>query len=432
MSVVLDISLRKYKLALNYAIGEYWKGEVSKAYSLLKSAEYEYERNGDLEKEIQMNIDPWMLNWRKVMIETATQQAESNLNPTLEIEEQVITQQQLTHEKQAQEYIPEVLQEVEFISLEECIDSTLEISNVQTIDTHQHKRSKHRSKKRNLRRAIREVTALYEDDKISEAILLLNSIRESYSFDTESYPNLVQYKEDYDEIIRALGLFDDKKDWVIEQSRGSVKAFYKRIPGTPTFSIMTEGDLDVSVFNMLSLIYESELYNTWVPFCKLSYSVKRISRFRKIVFQQFSPPFIDDRETCLYGYGANLLSTHGCILIVARSCDSEETFMGVSLPNKNRRSVRAQLNVMACQIIPLGPQKIHLKFINNMDPKVKYLPYRMLNLFSRKFAKRLFKMIYKKASNFSGSKHEEYTKLPENLPFYDHIAKSLEEYFKDR
>jgi hypothetical protein len=194
---------------------------------------------------------------------------------------------------------------------------------------------------------------------------------------------------------------------------------------------MSEGDLDVSVFNMLSLVYESELYNTWVPFCKLSYTIKQVSRCRKIVYNQFSPPFIDDRDLCIYGYGANLLSTHGCILIVARSCDDKDTFMDVSLPTKDRRLVRAQLNVMACMIKPLGPNKIHLKFINNMDPKVKFLPYRMLNLFSRKFAKRLFKMISKKASNFSGSKHEEYTKLPQNVPFYDHIAKTLDEYFKN-
>lgn len=430
MSIILDINIHKYKLALNYAIGEYWKGKVSKAYNVLKSAEDDYERNGGLEKEMQKNIDPWMINWRNVMIETATQEVESNLTHTLELEEQVIIYEP-TPEKQAQEYVPELLQDVEFVSLEECIDSTLEISNVEAIETHKHKRSKHISKKRRLRRAIKEVITLYGDDKIAEAISLLNSVKESYSFEVEDYPQLIELQEDYADICKALELFEDKKDWVVEQGGGLVKVFYKRIPGTPTFSIMSEGDLDVPVFNMLSLIYESELYNTWVPFCRLSYTVKQISRCRKIVFQQLNPPFIDDRETCLYGYGANLLSTHGCILIVARSCDASDSFKGVTLPTKNRRAVRAQLNVMACQIIPLGPNKIRLKFINNIDPKVKFLPYRMLNLLSRKFAKRLFKMISKKANNFSGSQHEEYTKLPENLPFYDHIAKSLEDYFKD-
>jgi hypothetical protein len=431
MSIILDISLHKYKLALNYAIGEYWKGKVSKAYETLKSAEDEYERNGGLEREIQKNIEPWMINWRKVLIETAVREAESSVASTLQLEEQVI-QTQITHEKQAQECPPEQIYEnVQVISLEECVDSTFEISNVETTDSKIHRRSKHRSLRRQLRRAIREVVALYEDDKIAEAILLLNQISENFTFDIEKYPQLIQLKEDYGEILRAFELFEDKKDWVAEQSGGPVKVFYKRIPGTPTISIMSEGDLDVSVFNMLSLVYESELYNTWVPFCKLSYTIKQVSRCRKIVYNQFSPPFIDDRDLCIYGYGANLLSTHGCILIVARSCDDKDTFMDVSLPTKDRRLVRAQLNVMACMIKPLGPNKIHLKFINNMDPKVKFLPYRMLNLFSRKFAKRLFKMISKKASNFSGSKHEEYTKLPQNVPFYDHIAKTLDEYFKN-
>ena len=183
------------------------------------------------------------------------------------------------------------------------------------------------------------------------------------------------------------------------------------------------------IFNFITLLYEADLYHTWVPFCKKSNTFAKISRSRKIITQEYHVPLIATRQACIYGYGANLLLSHGVIVIVSRSCDQDTHFKGVKLPDPGKIP-RAVVNMMGCIVRPLSYEKIHATMICNFDPVIKLVPYRILNYFSRKLAKGIFKKVVKKAKNFEGSEYQKRMQMPENKEFYDFLGKSQKEYLE--
>lgn len=277
---------------------------------------------------------------------------------------------------------------------------------------------------------IDDILWLYSEDRHHHAILELEKLVATYNIDVNQYPKLVELQKDYKEIRNIIKNFDDNEGWSIE-SKGDIKVYYKRVPGTPTVSIMMETTFDLPIFNILTLIYESELYPLWIPFCKTSKCLHKLDRSRKILLQFYSVAGVAKRETCIYGYGTNLLDTDGGIMIVSSSCDQENTFKGCKLPSKGKNS-RAVVNFLGCFLKPITRNRCQAKFISNFDPVLKMIPYRILNYFSRKLAKGMMKRAKKHASKFEGSPWQENMNKPENRDFYDHISVVLEEFYQNK
>lgn len=277
-----------------------------------------------------------------------------------------------------------------------------------------------------LEQDLNEVFLLYADDKIMDCIRLLEKLRGKHNCTFSEYPLIREIENDFQDIQEVFKACQDKEGWVNESS-GKIKVSYKNIPGTRTYSILTEAEIEVPIFNFIALMYESDLYHTWVPFCKRSSTVANITRSRKIVAQEFHVPLIATRQTCLYGYGANLLLSDGIVVIVSKSCDHELTFKGIALPDIGKGK-RAAVNMMGCIVRPLSYEKIHATIISNFDPMIKLVPYKVLNYFSRKLAKGMFKKIVKKAKNFEGSEYQKRINMPENREFYEYLERTQKEY----
>ena len=137
------------------------------------------------------------------------------------------------------------------------------------------------------------------------------------------------------------------------------------------------------------------------------------------------------RQAVIYGYGANLLESDGIIMIISKSCDQDMYFKGIKLPEPDKIH-RARVYMMGCIVKPLSYEKIQVTMICNFDPVIKMIPYKILNYFSRKFAKGIFKKISEKAKNFEGSEYQKQVDKPENREFYDFLKKSQKEYFESR
>jgi hypothetical protein len=219
---------------------------------------------------------------------------------------------------------------------------------------------------------------------------------------------------------------NDKQGWSVEDT-GKISVKYKNVPGTPTYTLLSEAVIDVPIFNFITLMYEADLYHTWIPFCKKSSTIAKLSRTRKIVSQEFHVPLIATRQTCLHGFGANLLATQGIIAIISKSCDQASHFKGIKLP-ESTKGKRAIVNLMGCIVRPLSLEKIQATIITNFDPNISIVPYKFLNYFSRKMAKGMFKKIMKKARNFEGSEYQKRMKMPENREFYEFLEKTQNEY----
>ena len=272
-----------------------------------------------------------------------------------------------------------------------------------------------------------QIVSLYNDDKLGEAIELLRKIREKEHKLFNDHQSILELESDYDEISSVMKLVKDSTGWISECS-GDISVKYKALEGTRTYSMLTEAVLDVPLKNYITMLYEVDLYPKWIPFCTKGYCVANISRSRRIIVQEYNVRFTPKRHTCMYGFGANLLSTEGCVAIYAKSCDQKAHFKGITLPKIS--STRAQVNMLVCILRPINESRVSIQMLTNFDPNMYYLPYSILNFFTRKLAKGMFKKVAKLAANFKGSVYEQRINSEASRDFYEHIARSEEEYLR--
>lgn len=225
-------------------------------------------------------------------------------------------------------------------------------------------------------------------------------------------------------MCRVLELVNDRDNWATESNGIS----YKPVLGTPTVSLLMESTLDVPLEHFLAIVYETELYPMWLPFCKSTTLVAQLGRTRKILLNEFSVARVLHRESVLYGFGFNLLHSHGAVLLCCHSCDEASSFKGVSLPPEGETQ-RIHLKAMGCLLTPLSPVRTHVRLVTNVDPKLRVIPYKLLNFFLRKFAKGLFSKLSQLAANYENSEFQYRRNEESHKAFYEHINKSLEVYF---
>ena len=270
------------------------------------------------------------------------------------------------------------------------------------------------------------VFALYGEDKIRQSVNLLEELKKKYRRSFCEYPLVREIESDFKDIKEVFKLCQDKEGWITEAT-GKIKVSYKNVPGTPTYSILTEAEIDVPMFNFITLMREVDLYHTWLPFCTRSTTITNLSRSRKLIYQEFNVPLIANRQACLYGYGANLLLSDGVVVIVSKSCDQNAYFKDIKLPEIGIGK-KAIINMIGSIVRPISYEKTHVTMIINFDPMIKIIPYKVLNYFSRKLAKGMIKTILTKAKNFEGSEYQKRMNMPENRNFYEFMKKSQKEY----
>ncbi|CAG9315410.1 unnamed protein product [Blepharisma stoltei] len=399
-----DVLLRHFASQIAEGINHYWYGREKEAKRILLDAEKELEDEIGIEKvkDILDQLDPWMIQWKDI------------INPPPDDKLILISQAPKLELMQIREVLDEsiicdeTLQSEIEIELEKD-DSLPEISNKATIES---------------------VLNLYYEDRIQCAYFELNKLINESKIDLRNSPKLLEIQNDYNAIRKIYKELEDTEGWITDHD-GAIKISHKLVPGTPTCSIMSETTFDLPVFNLLTLMYETDLYPLWIPFCKKTTLVKKIARSRKVILQYYNVAGIAKRETCLYGYGADLLKSDGCIMIVSNSCDKEDEFKGVKLPPKGKVT-RAIVNFFGCVIRPINRNRTYIKLVSNFDPVLKYLPYRILNYFSRKLAKGMVKRVKKYASRFEGSQWQENMSLPENRDFYEFLSDVLESFYQSK
>jgi hypothetical protein len=266
------------------------------------------------------------------------------------------------------------------------------------------------------------VEALHTNDKIEEAYELLTYLR-SRSPLASNYVRLNELLELNAEINQIMNEYDDVHGWTSEKS-GDIRVSYKRVEGTPTISVKTEGVLDVPIFNLLALIYEIDLYNTWMPFCSEAGIIASLSPTRRVMYQKFSLPVISDRECVLVGSGFNLIRTRNCIFVSGKSCHESGSYNGTKIPPA--KGVRAKVNFFGACFRPLDRGHVEMKLISNMDPMLSLVPYSVFNFLLRKFASTVFTTVAAHARNLSPQVRR---RIVEGSEFYSYLASSLEEFY---
>ena len=395
---MVEAHYKSYLKKLALSINAFWESLEEEATEMIIKAELDLDSTvgKHISKKIYSDLEPYLKKWRELILNYNTSSVISMPEPC----------QELVHEIDPHEDTPDNT------SLTSLISEVPEESPAPRVPTAQEE--------------LGEVFELYRDDKIREAINLLEELKLKHRCNFTEDPLVREIESDFEDIKEVFRCCQDKEGWITEAT-GKIMVSYKNIPGTPTYSLLTEAEIDVPMFNFITLMYEIDLYHTWVPFCKTSTAVANLSRTRKLLYQEYNVPLIATRQACLYGYGANLLHTDGVVVIVSKSCDQNTHFKNVKLPEIGRGK-RAVVHMMGCIVRPISYEKIHATIITNFDPMIKLVPYKIMNYFSRKLAKGMFKKIIKKAKNFEGSEYQKRMNMPENREFYEFLEKSQKEY----
>lgn len=133
-------------------------------------------------------------------------------------------------------------------------------------------------------------------------------------------------KVEAEEVRALLAAFQDEHsqwDAKMQNSKGT-QVMWRPSRNSPIHTIRLDGKLPISMFNILSVIMEVDLYLNWIP-TVMGIGLKHITmlsdmdRFRKLVHCVASLPFpFANRDCNLVGYGVDLLD-QGRVLAVARS-----------------------------------------------------------------------------------------------------------------
>lgn len=81
--------------------------------------------------------------------------------------------------------------------------------------------------------------------------------------------------------MKGQAYFNFLDNWITEKNRKDMTVRYQQLPNSEVIVVRidTEVNLPLSVF--LGLIYETELYPTWFPFCSECSTLKQRIMFKK-------------------------------------------------------------------------------------------------------------------------------------------------------
>jgi hypothetical protein len=222
---------------------------------------------------------------------------------------------------------------------------------------------------------------------------------------------------------------ESEKGWTTEKSSEGYTIKYKT-GGSEVASLKIEGVMDVPLENLLALIYELDLYNLWLPFMKTTTELKIVNKGCKISYMRLNiPPPLSDRETLIMGFGADRFHINGTVLVLAKSIDADLDIVKdyeVPLP-PNRSNVLLAMNVACFEFMPMGPEKVRLRAIVNVDPKIGWVPNSILNFILRKAGSGIYEKMAKTAKNIKGTQWEERMKSEKGKEFYGWLKKRIQE-----
>jgi len=242
---------------------------------------------------------------------------------------------------------------------------------------------------------------------------------------------LKNIKEDHEYMEHNLVELTVDEGWNVEKS-GNLKVWYKKAENTNSVSLRLEAELDIPLINMITLIYEVDLWPLWIPFVSKTQEIKAIHKGAKIYYLEASLPYpLANRQMHVYGVGLNRLYENGTVLVMAKSIDDNKEFFERHDAKKieKPKDVNIEIKMGGFELKPLGPNKIKFVGVANINPNFTWLPDSILNFIVRKGSGLVFNFIIKHAKNFKGSAWEKETQKPEKKEFYDWLNQEVNEYF---
>ncbi|ELR21892.1 uncharacterized protein ACA1_007800 [Acanthamoeba castellanii str. Neff] len=218
-----------------------------------------------------------------------------------------------------------------------------------------------------------------------EVLEQLKAIEAEMETNREQHQRIATEKKEVRALMRELR---NEDGWTLvgEHEGGNVQVFYRGEKSTPVHSIKMQGVVDSPALNLMAIMNEHALYDSWIPLLK-------ISRYRKVMYLSAHLPWpISSRDVLLYGYGVDNLEEDRAVIMI-RSAGEGDIEPHLIPPVKSH---------------PISENQTRLVMMTNVDPKLAYMPYTLLNWATKEI---------------EGSKYEEL--IAENEVFYADIKAKL-------
>lgn len=236
-----------------------------------------------------------------------------------------------------------------------------------------------------------EVIELYKVDKLLQAGRLLSQVKSAADLTDAIHARLrtqqlTQISGECREIRDVIATLDSADGWTLSYDSASTKVWYRREAHTSTHTMRVDGTIRAPLLNLVTLLYEADLYKDLLWFVERSEILAETGRLRRAAhFQLYAPFPLSPRDAVVYGFAVDGLDEDGCILVCSRSLRESD---GIPIPpitqdNDNGKVVRANIHISGYELTPMGTDVTRVRFIFNIDPQLPFLPSPLINWSSR-------------------------------------------------
>lgn len=222
----------------------------------------------------------------------------------------------------------------------------------------------------------RFLSTLHNSDRPFEAVAELERLRKSNpsEFQTVS-PELqcmfVKVDTQRDEIFRLTNLLEQEENWKFRMHHKGSDVFLS-IVDSRDFKVVTR--TKASLYNIISLVYETDLYKDWVPGVDVSSRWKQ-STFNQYLYLRFPVPFpMKPRDVVLKGYGD---VRNGGVMIYVGSVENPEAERALGVKNGPVRVEVVFGGFLLRPIVNTG--EVEITMLTRLDLKLPLVPEQFID-----------------------------------------------------
>ncbi|KAL8438394.1 hypothetical protein ACSSS7_000243 [Eimeria intestinalis] len=225
--------------------------------------------------------------------------------------------------------------------------------------------------------------------------------------------------------VMSLKGGSDEEGWIRE--KGKYLDLSYRVEKDTSVSIKVRGKLPCPLFQVLSILNESDLAGYWAPMFKSAEKVYVYSRAAQLIRQIFDYPVLGAKETIMFSFGINALEECGAVIICCRSPPEDATeFMGKAIPPKGKVP-RIQSANLVFLLYPISEGKqTTLELYGCFAHGLRYVPTRIITYVVKKVVRGMFVSIAKQCQHFSTSVYKQ--RIDENPEFYCWMRECIEDF----
>lgn len=224
---------------------------------------------------------------------------------------------------------------------------------------------------------------------------------------------LVRHKE----VMATLHYQDADQEWTLGAHFFGITTYYQYDHTDNSLILKLEGVMeDLPLFEQCCVIYEIDLFPTWMPFCQHGETIDKVGVAELVPYLNISIPPLG-RDMVLQAYGADCLLEHGKLLIIGKSIDD---YPAKQVPFKPKGWFQDRMSVKEFKTITevLSPTSAKTVIVADINPNCP-LPASLLNFVIRKLAGLVLHWFQKQVIKVSQDHNCEHAhRIRENKDFY--------------